>query len=315
MNNFFIKKLSKYQRSFRKGFGTQHCLLDMIEKFRKIRDNKGVFAAVFTDLSKVFDCISHEELIPRFNAYGFDIKSLNFILAYFTHRKQKTKIGYSFNEFLNILFGVSQGSILGPLLFIVYTCDLFMEYDAIEFARYANDTTLYTYGQRFDEIIEKLETDMSNICEWFHHNSFKANPGKLHFLLRPFVDRPIKIMGSIIKASKEEVLLGARTDSDLTFKEHVTSICSKANQKLHALRRVSKNMSLQKCRFLVKSFITSQFNCYPIDRMCHSRSLSNKVNQIHDRALRIVYRDFQSSFSSLLIKDNSFTIHQKICNY
>ena len=75
---------------------------------------------------------------------------------------------------------------------------------------------------------------MTNICEWFHHNGFKVNHGKFHFLLSPFVDRPIKIMGSTIKASKDEVLFGVRIDSDLTFKKHVTSICSKVNQKLYA---------------------------------------------------------------------------------
>ena len=64
-------------------------------------------------------------------------------------------------------------------------------------------------------------------------------------------------MGSTIKTSKEDLLLGVRIDSDLTFKEHVTSICSEANQTLHALTRVSKYMNLQKCRILMKSFITS----------------------------------------------------------
>ena len=180
------------------------------------------------------------------NAYGFDKKSLNFILAYFTNWKQKRKIGPSFSDFPNLLFGVPQGSILGPLLFVIYICDLFMEYGAIEFAGYADDTTPCTYGQNFDKIIEKLEADMSNICEWFHHNGFKANQEKFHFLLSAFAGRPIKIVGSTIKASKEEVLLGVRTDSDLTFKEHVTSICSKVNQKHHALTRVSKYISLQK---------------------------------------------------------------------
>ena len=76
-------------------------------------------------------------------------------------------------------------------------------------------------------------------------------------------------MGSTIKASKEEVLLGVRIDSDLTFKYHITSICSKANQKLHALTRVSKYMSLQKRCIPMKSFITSQFNYCPIVWMCH----------------------------------------------
>ena len=263
-NNFFINKLSKYQSGFRKGLGTQHCLLVMIEKLREIQVNKRFFAAVFIDLSETFDCISHELLITKLNAYRFDIESLNFILACFTNRKQKTKVGYSFSNFWNIFFGVPQGSILFPLLFIIYIRDLFIEYEAIEFAGYPDDTTPYTYGQSFDEIIEKLETDMSNICELFHHNGFKVNSGKFLFLLSPFVDRTIKIMRSTIKTSNEEVLLGMRIDSDVTFEEHVTSICYNANQIRHALTKVSKQMSLQKDRIFMKSFITSHCNYFPM---------------------------------------------------
>ena len=108
------------------------------------------------------------------------------------------------------------------------------------------------------------------------HNGFKVNPN-FRFLLSPFVDRPIEIMESTIKASKEDLLLGVRTDSDLTFKEHETSISSKANQELHALARVSKHMSLQKRHILMKSFITSQSNYCPIILICHSRSLNNEI--------------------------------------
>ena len=120
----------------------------------------------------------------------------------------------------------------------------------------------------------------------------------------------MKIIGSTIKAIKEEVLLGVRINSDLTFKEHVTSFCSKANQKLHALTRVSKYISLQKRRILMKSFITSQFNYCPIVWTYHDRSLNNKANTSM-KGLFIVYQDFQLSFSALLVKNNSFTIHQK----
>ena len=160
MNNFFINKLSRYQCGFRKGFGTQHCLLVMIEKLRKIRDNKGVF----TDLSKAFYSISHELLIAKLNAYRYDIKSLNFILAYFPNQKQKTKIGSSFSAYLNILFCVPQDSIFDPLLFMIYIEIYMWNICAIEFASYTDDTTSCNYGQSFDEIIEQLQTDMSNIC-------------------------------------------------------------------------------------------------------------------------------------------------------
>ena len=111
-------------------------------------------------------------------------------------------------------------------------------------------------------------------------------------------------MGSTIEVSKEEVLFGVKINSDLTLKEHVTCICSKANQKLHTLRRVSKYMHC----ILMKLFITSQASCCPIVWIYHSRSLNNKVNHIHERVLRIVYQDFQLGFLALLVKD---IIHQK----
>ena len=66
--------------------------------------------------------------------------------------------------------------------------------------------------------------DMSKICEWFHHNGSKTNPGKFHFLLSPFVDKPIKILGSTIKASKEKVLVGVRIDSDLTYMQRASAL-------------------------------------------------------------------------------------------
>ena len=98
LNEYFAKCLSKFQCGFRKGFSTQHCILVMIEKLRKIRDEKGVFAAVLTDLSKAFDCIPHQLRIAKLSAYGFDMKSIAFISAYLKNRKQKTKIGPTFSN-------------------------------------------------------------------------------------------------------------------------------------------------------------------------------------------------------------------------
>ena len=130
------------------------------------------------------------------------IKSNNFILTNFTNQKPKTKTGSSFSDFLNIIFGIPQALILGPRLFIIYICAFFIEYDAIEFANYEDNTTPCTYGQSFNETIEKLAIDMAKICESFHHSGFKANPEKFYFLLSPFLERPIKIMESTVKASK-----------------------------------------------------------------------------------------------------------------
>ena len=96
----------------------------MREKLRKIKDKKGIFAAVLTDLSKAFDCIPHNLIITKLSADGFDRKSLMFILAYLKSKKQTTRIGSAFSDYLNILFGVPQGFILGPILFTIFLSDV-----------------------------------------------------------------------------------------------------------------------------------------------------------------------------------------------
>ena len=94
---YLNKIFSKYQCGFRKGFSAQHCLIAMIEKWRQSLDSGGQAAAVLTDLSKAFDCIDHELLIAKLNAYGFDNSSLTFISTYLYKRKQRTKINSSFS--------------------------------------------------------------------------------------------------------------------------------------------------------------------------------------------------------------------------
>ena len=123
------KFLSKYQCGFRKGYNAQHCLLAMIEKWKKAVDNGNVFGALLTDLSKAFDCLPHDLIIAKLNSYGFNLTALNLIhnenakrfeIAYLTKWKQRTKINQSYSSWEDILFGVPQGSVLGLALFIIF---------------------------------------------------------------------------------------------------------------------------------------------------------------------------------------------------
>lgn len=108
----------------------------MIEKIREIRDSKEVFAAVLTDPAKAFDCISHEELLAKLHGYVLD-KILIFTYAYLCQRKQKTRESSTFRELMNISFCVLQRSVLGPLLLMIYICDLFFLNDHVKFGSYA----------------------------------------------------------------------------------------------------------------------------------------------------------------------------------
>ena len=142
-----------------------------------------------------------------------------------------------------------------------------------------------------------------------------GNSSKSHFLISPYETKSIQIQNSCIRGSSSEELLRIKSDSNLTFHDHIISLCSIANKKLSALSRVSKYMGINKRRILMKSYIFSQFNYCPLVWMCHSRNLNNKINRIQERALRIVYRDYKSSFKELLQKDKSITIHQKNLQY
>ena len=214
----------KLSMRFRKGHTPQHCLLYMIQKIKQARDNNNVFAAVLTDLSKAFDCINHELLIAKLNAYGFDSPSLKFISAYLNFRKQKTKVGSTFSDYLNILFGVPQGSIAGPLFFNVYTCDMFFQIDTSEFSSYADDNTPFASAQNHEKLIKSLQSTLNGVFEWYQENYFKANADKCHLFLSPFSNKEMTIANYKIASSNSEELLGVVIDSEVTFAKHIENL-------------------------------------------------------------------------------------------
>ena len=119
ISSYIDSFLSSFLSGFRQGFGTQHCLIVMIERWRKALDNNSEAGAILTDLSKAFDCINHELLIAKLKVYGFEHDSLANIYSYFSERKQRTKVNNSFNAWSAIQSGVPQGSILGPCFLIL----------------------------------------------------------------------------------------------------------------------------------------------------------------------------------------------------
>ena len=124
---------------------------------KKNVDNGGASVALLTDLSKAFDCISRELRIAKSHAYGFDKRSLVLIYNYLSNRKQRVKVNDSYNSWIEILFGVPQGSILGPLLFNIFICDMFYFMEDFEIANYEDDSTPLSGKLNHKSVTEELE--------------------------------------------------------------------------------------------------------------------------------------------------------------
>ena len=311
LSNYFRDILSKFQCGFRTGHSAQDCLVAMIEKWKIFIDNGGSCGALLTDLSKAFDCLPHDLLLAKLHAYGIDTKSLNLLSSYLSNRKQRVRVGNFYSSWHDILTGVPQGSIFGPLLFNIFLCDLFLFLTETEIASYADDNTPFSCQYDPTNITLNLENASSNLLTWCFNNGMKANPDKYHFLHTANIDLTVKIYQMEIKGSEKENLLGVLIDKRLTFEPHVKRLCNKVSQKLNALARVSHYINFEQRRMIMKAFITSQFSYCPLVWMFHSIKSNNRINRLHERSLRIVYNDYNSTFEELLMKDNSVSIHHR----
>ena len=140
------------------------------------------FLLQFLGFSEAFNCINHELLSAYLNAYGFDSQ---FISAYLNFRKQKTKVGSIFSGYLNILFGVLLGFI-ARAPFSMSKLAMFFQIDLSEFSSYADDNTLFAFGQNPANLTNTLQSTLNSMFQWYQENYFKANADKCHLILSSF---------------------------------------------------------------------------------------------------------------------------------
>ena len=183
MSSFVDNVISPCLCGFRKGYSTQHALLLLMNKINKSLDLKQKVGLMMMDLSKAFDCISHDLIIAKLYAYGFDKCSLKFIYSYLKGRRQRVKINTNYSSWKDVLTGVPQGSVLGPLLFNIFLNDIFYFVNEKDICNYADDNTLSVADIDINNIINGLKTNISILNTWFLNNSQKLNGGKCQFLI------------------------------------------------------------------------------------------------------------------------------------
>ena len=169
---------SPYISAYRKHHSTQHVLVRLIEEWRQGIDQGKYVGSILMDLSKAFDCIPHDLLIAKLDAYGFDNKSCKLLYSYLKGRQQCVKINGTTSKFYTLLAGVPQGSILGPVLFNLFINDFYSFIHNTSPHGYADDNTLSKVAVSREQVVEDLTKDANISIDWLTNNDMIANPSK-----------------------------------------------------------------------------------------------------------------------------------------
>ena len=210
--------------------------------------------------------------------------------------------------------GVPQGSVLGPLLFNIFINDMFYFIEKCSLYNYADDNSLSISAPTADEVLLNLKHDCEISLRWYKQNGMEANPNEFQFLISSphtaeNMELKLKIDENITLAPESFVkLLGIYIDSRLTFTDHVSSCCNKAARQLNALSRISKYLDLNCRKLIFRSFVLSNFTYCPIFWHFCGKQNNSKVEKIQERALRILYDDYDSEYTELLAESRTTTM-------
>ena len=290
--------LSEAQFGFRKSHSTSTCILKLLDDIYYNMENGKLTGVVFLDLKKAFDTVDHEIMINKLNKYNLDELAKNWFLNYLSGRVQSVKYQGTQSTRLPITCGVPQGSILGPLMFIMYINDLSTYLSDSKVSLYADDTALYTSSSSQIELVLNLRLEISVVDEWLKANRLTLNTKKTKYMIfgtRTLLehipeDLNIRIANEKIERVNHMKYLGMILDEKLTFDEHINQTYTKASQKLGILRRSREYLDTTKSLTLYKSLVLPHLDYCDIVYMCTTVQNLNKLQLIQNGACRTILK-------------------------
>lgn len=289
-----FKLLAHQQFGFRPNYSTELALIEFTDRVKQFIDNGFFAGAVFLDFTKAFDTINHTILFTKLETLGICGPALDLLRSYITNRIQVVQFQEALSQPLTINLGVPQGSILGPLLFLIYINDLPSCLTNTSCILYADDTTIFTQEKCLTRLINKLNKDLQNIVSWCQSNLLQLNPTKTTFMVfhshqkQCITSSSIFLGEHIIPASESVTFLGIILDSHLKFNLHTKYISKKISFGIRVLIKTRYFFQRHILLSLYYAFINSHLN-YCISSWgntyaCHLSSIFHLQNQ----ALRVI---------------------------
>ena len=299
--------------AYRKRYSTNHVLMRLIENWKLNLDKNRFVGAVLMDLSKAFDCVSHNLLIAKMHAYNLDRETLRLFFTYLKDRKQGVKVNGCIHSYLTIISGVPQGTIIGPILFNLFINDLTFVLNNSCLNNYSDDNTLSAHQDTLEKLIEVLENESEIAINWFKSNQMIVNPDKFQaIIINPKRNKDerhtLKLGEHIIHSQSSVSLIGIEIDDHLSFSNHITTLLRNAAGQLNYLYSKKSFLNFDAKRVLIESFIISNFNYCPLVWLFCNAKLKHKQENIQKRALRFLFNDHESTYGQLLDKSKKPTL-------
>ena len=265
----FLRKyniLYNLQFGFREGHSTQMALFVLLDKIIHALENNEFAVGVFLDFSKAFDTVDHNILLKKLNYYGIRGTPLAWINSYLSGRQQFTTYNGIQSDYKDIACGVPQGSILGPLLFLVYVNDLAFVSEKLYTIMFADDTNMFLTGESINELVNVLNIELQSIVVWLKANKLSLNIDKTHFMLFQPRRKSIATCNDVILDShtisrvRDCKFLGVILDEKLSWKNHVFHIKNKVSKGIGILYKARANLNEKHMITLYHSLIYPYFN-------------------------------------------------------
>ena len=311
-NNILYSK----QFGFRKGYSTDMALIEFVNNISLAFEDKKIILGLFLDLSKAFDSIDHDILIQKMHFNGIRGKVLDWFKSYLADRQQYVSIENKNSLPKSINVGVPQGSVLGPLLFLIYVNDLCCVSDILNPITFADDTNLFLTGTDIHEMTESFNHELNKVYEWFLVNKLTINLEKTNFMVfRPHTVKidinsvNITLNNQRIKGVQSTKFLGVTIDEHLSWKYHVNDIACKISKVVGVLYKLKDFLPLRILVNLYNTMILPHFSyCLTVWGKC-AKYLVDRLFILQKRAIRMVTNShFLSPTDNLFKKLNILKI-------